>query len=238
MSSIDTHPKPVYFHLLLDADGTLYDFERAQAQALENTFYQCELPFQVDYVGEFARINNDLWKRYEQGEMLQAQVVVRRFEQLFSAHDIGEDPVTFNRRYLENLANCHDLLPEAAEVVTALYGKVHMAILTNGLSMVQRRRLSLSPLSRYFEAVIISEEVGAGKPDEAIFAAAYERIGKPPKEKILMVGDSLNADMRGANNFGIAACWVNPQGIATTDGIIIDYEIRKLGELLDIVLPA
>jgi 2-haloacid dehalogenase len=227
-----------YTHLLLDADGTLYDFEGAQAQALESTFKQFDLAFQESYIEEFADINGELWERYEQGELLQAQVVVERFEQLFSAHAIRQDPGGFNRQYLENLADCHDILPGAAEAVTTLYGKVHMAILTNGLSMVQRRRLSRSPLGKYFEALIISEEVGVGKPDKGIFEAAYEIMGKPPKEKMLMVGDSLNADIRGANNFGIDACWVNPRWVIATDGIVVDYEIRKLGELLDIVLPA
>jgi 2-haloacid dehalogenase len=236
MISISAHHSPRYTHLLIDADGTLYDFDRSQAIALERTFSQFYLPFLPAYAGLYAQINERLWSSYEQSEIPQAGLVTSRFEQLFATLHIPQEPVEFNRQYLKNLAACNELLPGARQAVATLHGKVRMAILTNGLAQVQRARLTNSPISQYFDDLIISEEIGAAKPDPAVFEIAYQRLGKPPKEQLLMVGDSLTADIYGANQFGISSCWYNPFGAARIFGIHVDHEIRTLDELIMIVL--
>jgi 2-haloacid dehalogenase len=84
------------------------------------------------------------------------------------------------------------------------------------------------------DGVVVSEEVGAAKPEGRIFEIALAQMGNPPKDGVLMVGDSLTADIRGGNDFGIHTCWFNPAGRAH-DGCVPTYEIRELRELLAIV---
>ena len=85
--------------------------------------------------------------------------------------------------------------------------KYRLALITNGLRDVQRPRLAGSAIGDYFAEVIISEEVGAAKPDPAIFDAAFELLGRPPRAKVLLIGDSLSSDIAGGRDYGLDTCW-------------------------------
>ena len=159
---------------------------------------------------------------------------VYRFEQLFEAMGVTLDAGAFSERYLENLGQFADLIDGAEELLQSLYGRIGMVLMTNGLSAVQRSRLAKSALERYFAEVVISEEVESSKPDGRIFDVAFEKMGNPEKEDVLIVGDSLTSDMRGGIDYGIDTCWFNPQGRAR-DGVAVRYEIRSLHELEKIV---
>lgn len=87
-----------------------------------------------------------------------------------------------------------------------------MAVLTNGLSRVQRPRLAGAGLLPWFDLLIISEEIGAAKPARAFFDAAWERMGRPAPERVLIIGDSWEADIAGAAACGWRTCWFNPAG--------------------------
>jgi 2-haloacid dehalogenase len=140
--------------------------------------------------------------------------------------------MVFSDRYLANLGTCIDLMPDAGSVLQALHARTHLALITNGLTIVQRARLAHSGLDRFFEVVVISDEEGVSKPHPGIFQIAFERMGNPDKNEVLMVGDSLTSDIRGANTFGIDACWYNPEGKPPAPGIRYEVEIRSLTELL------
>ncbi len=96
-------------------------------------------------------------------------------------------------------------------------------------------RLANSTIKGFISQLIISEEVGAAKPQSAFFDAALERCGYPAKGDMLIIGDSLTSDMQGGLEYGIDTCWYNPSGVAKPDGFDIVYEIKSLHELLEIV---
>jgi len=110
-----------------------------------------------------------------------------------------------------------------------------LAIVTNGLKAVQRSRLACSPIRDYIACMVISEEVGASKPDRAIFDAAFERIGRPLKSEVLMIGDSLTSDIEGGYRYGVDTCWYNPTNQSQSVDLEITYQIRNLGELADLL---
>ena len=224
-----------YTHLLFDADGTLFDFEASQAEALKQTFDQFNLFYQSGFLETYHRINEALWSEFENGRLTQDQVVIQRFEQFFEIIHCPANPLSFNQAYLINLAVHNQLLPGAQQLVQALFGKYHLLLLTNGVASVQRQRIANSPLAGFFEDMIISEEVGATKPNPLIFAAAFARLGNPPKRQVLMIGDSLNADIVGANQFGMDACWINPRHLPHPEVIAVRFEITNLSELLGIL---
>ncbi|MDX9954606.1 MAG: HAD-IA family hydrolase [Anaerolineae bacterium] len=141
----------------------------------------------------------------------------------------------FSTCYLERLGQAGHLLPGAVALLEALSGKIGLALITNGIAAVQRSRLACSDLERYFDAVIISEEVGAAKPDAAIFDAAFAAMGCPPKATVLMVGDSLTSDITGGIAYGLDTCWFNPQAKPRPVGLQLRYEIRRLDEILDLI---
>ena len=90
-------------------------------------------------------------------------------------------------------------------------------------------KMSVCNLNPYFENVIISEDVGANKPDQRIFEFALEKANAS-KEESIMIGDSLEADVRGALDFGIKAIYFNPLKAEKPEDI--EWEIHQLEELL------
>src|SRR5262249_32317018 len=139
----------------------------------------------------------------------------------------------FSARYLEKLADCSQLIDGADAVLLALKDNYQMAILTNGLSVVQRRRLERSSIQRYIAEIIISEEIGAAKPARGFFDIAFSKLGNPPLHEALMIGDGWASDIVGACQYGLDACWYNPKGQPRPNGCDITREITSLRELVD-----
>jgi 2-haloacid dehalogenase len=221
-----------YKWLLFDADGTLFDYDKAESIALKSTFAALGLAYGARYAQVYRRINGDIWRDFENGEIAQERLRTRRFELLFSALGIDCDPGEFSRRYLVNLSLGTDLVEGAEDVVKSLHGRVGLLLITNGLADVQRPRFARSTVGQYFSEVVISEEVGAAKPDTAIFEVAFAQMGFPKKEEVLIVGDSLSSDIKGGYNYGIDTCWFNPARKPSDSGVVAHYEIGELKELL------
>jgi 2-haloacid dehalogenase len=224
-----------YKWLLLDADGTLFDYDKAEATALEKTFKQTSHSFESSYVGVYRRINEQIWLDFEQGKISQARLRIIRFELLLEAVNVESDPAIFCKRYLKHLADGAYLIEDAEEIVRSLYGKIGLLLITNGLKEVQRSRLAKSTIGEYFAAIVISDEIGVAKPNGGIFDVAFSRMGHPRKEEVLIVGDSLTSDIKGGSDYGIDTCWFNPEQKPCELNVEIRYEIRRLSELLDIV---
>jgi len=226
-----------YEWLLFDADNTLFDYEAAERQALALSFEQAELPYGPDVLVLYQEINAELWGDFEGGETTVERVKVDRFAQLLSTLPVAEPPAPadFSVLYLLNLGDCTHLIPDAEFVLQQAGRRAHLALITNGLAAVQRSRLAKSGLAVYFEAVIISEEVGVAKPDPRYFEIAFEQMGYPPKDLALVIGDSLTSDMRGANLYGVDACWFNPDGRLRDPDVEVRYEIHRLCDLLDLI---
>lgn len=224
-----------YTWLLLDADGTLFDYDRSEATALERTFADVGQAIDGRTVGIYRSINSSLWRNFEMGRVTPDEIKVQRFEHLFQAIGIAGDPAEFSRAYLRHLAEAADLLDGAEAALQALHGRVGLALITNGLQAVQRSRLMRSGIVSYLEAIIISEEVGFSKPHPGIFDIAFRRMNQPAKAEVLMVGDSPSSDILGGNRYGIDTCWFNPTQRPRPDGMVVDYEISRLEALLEIV---
>ena len=227
--------KKHYSWLWFDADGTLFDYDRAEAAALRNTFSSLTLPFDDFYLDVYRDINHGLWQALERQEITQAVLRYRRFELLMEAIQLTGSPEQMSSTYVEQLSICSELMDEAYEILMALNEKSQIAVVTNGLKAVQRARLANSTIKGFISRLIISEEVGAAKPQPAFFDTACERCGSPEKGELLIVGDSLTSDMQGGLDYGIDTCWYNPSGVPKPDGFDITYEIRYLHELLEIV---
>jgi 2-haloacid dehalogenase len=225
-----------YRWLLLDADGTLFDYDAAEAAALAATFRAFGVPPEARYGDAYRQINGEIWRAFERGQIAAETLRTERFRRLFQVVGVALDPDSFSERYLVHLGERADLIDGALDVVRRLHGRVGMALITNGLRDVQRSRLRRSGLAPYVSAVLISEEVGAAKPDRRIFDAAFAAIGHPRRSEVLIVGDSLTSDMRGGEAYGIDTCWYNPSHAPRDPPVGVRYEIDDLEALIAIAL--
>ena len=219
-----------YQWLLFDADGTLFDYDQAEKNALQTTFVQLGYPFEPAYLAVYRQVNHAIWQEFEQGQIDQLTLRTRRFELLFQALALRADPRRFSSTYLANLAQQTCLIDGAKAIVEQLAGQFNLAIITNGLTEVQRPRFQRSAIIHHIKQIIISEDVGAAKPDPQIFAIAFARMNHPAKSRVLIIGDSLTSDIQGGVNYGIDTCWFNPAG-QKSNHLNSTYEIRCLTEL-------
>lgn len=228
-----------YPHVLFDLDGTLFDYRKAEAAALAATFAGVGLRFEPPHIELYRRINQGVWLELERGEVTREELKVRRFAELLDEAGLAGDAVALSEWYLEELSRRSDLIDGAVAMLRRLDGKVRKVAITNGLQAVQRPRLASSAIRDMFHGVVISEEVGSAKPDAGIFDAAFEHLGNPPRDQVLIVGDSLTSDMQGGSDYGIDTCWFNPGGeTLDVDDVEIHYEIRSLDAIPGIVAGA
>jgi 2-haloacid dehalogenase len=223
-----------YKSVFFDADDTLFDYPRAERAALRACLLEFSVPVKpAIFISAYRRHNHDVWREFERGETDQATLRVERFRRLAAELNIADLPLArVSTFYLEALSGQPQLLPWALATVRALAKKFPLALVTNGIASVQNRRFAASPITRHFQAVVISEEVGIAKPDPRIFTPALQKIGVKAAA-VLYVGDSVTSDMAAARNAGMDFCWLNPGGVPVPAGHAPAHIISSIKELPD-----
>ena len=224
--------------VLWDVDGTLLDFHESEVFSLKTCFALHQLgDFTDEMLREYRKINRRLWRLLEEGRAERREVLEGRFEKLFSLYGLDTSVADrFNADYQIHLSDRIFFFPKAQETLELLRAKgIRQYAVTNGTAAAQRPKLAKSGLDRVFDAVFISEEMGAEKPAAEFFDKVFEQIGDFAPHELLIVGDSLTSDIRGGNNAGLVTCWFNPDGKVADADVRIDHEIRALDEVAGIL---
>ncbi|MDR5588054.1 YjjG family noncanonical pyrimidine nucleotidase [Clostridium aquiflavi] len=226
-----------YKVILFDADETLYDFKKSEREAFKNTMLNFNIKYNEGYhLKIYQEINTLLWKEFEQGFITQEKLNVERFKRLSDQLKVSFDETNFAKSYIEHLADASFLYDDSIDLIENLNKFYKLAIVTNGLTFVQDRRIRKSIISKYFDIIVISEEILLSKPNPKIFEHTLKNIKHTDKSKVLMVGDSLTSDIQGGINFGIDTCWYNPNKIINKTSIKPTYEISNFNELKSLLL--
>ena len=225
-----------YDTVLFDADNTLFDFDAAEAQALDLTLEAYGYPVDGRSRGCYLAVNRDLWERFDRGEVKREWLVVERFAALQRSLGGHHDPAEMNAFYLSRLAGAGCLLPGAEALCRRLAPSCTLAIVTNGVASAQRGRFARSPLKALIPWLFISEEVGYQKPQRQFFDAVLSAMSPPPSARIVVVGDSLAADILGAVNAGLDSIWYNPHGQSDRPDIVPTFEARTFDQISDLIL--
>jgi putative hydrolase of the HAD superfamily len=200
--------------VLFDLDDTLHDTGGIEAETLVHlcAALREELPDLDDaaFGTRFRDGRDALYGRVLNGEW--DIPAYRRAHLTFACEPWGEPSEALHEAVLrlrdQQLERAR-FVEDAVELLRELRGSgVRTALLTNGPSWMQRRKVDLLGLEDELDAIGISEELGAAKPDPAAFAATLELIDCPAEETV-MVGDHLDWDVRGALDAGMrGAVWV------------------------------
>ena len=229
-----------YRFLLLDADGTLLDFDKDMDHAFRATYETCfssQRPFSQELLDCYETCNSRWWQKLERGECTKPQLVVARFVDFLRETGLSGVPEEINRLYFENLGQGGALLPGALELVRDLAQRYQLYIVTNGNAATQKPRLARSGLMGYVKEYFVSEDAGATKPDKRYFDYVFARIPGFSKESALLIGDSPTSDMRGAQNAGVDSLWYNPKGETLPEGIAVTYQAERFEESRQLLLP-
>lgn len=224
-----------YKYLLFDVDGTLLDFDKAEQYALEYTFRHYDISLTYEINQRYEEINKKLWKDFENGLIDKKTVVYSRFVLLFKEFNIPVDGIAFEDDYQKALGQGYFVLPHTIEVLSALYQKYPLYVVTNGVSQTQYSRLEGTDIKKYFQNIFVSEDIGHQKPSKEYFDYCFKNIDKIDLSKTLIIGDSLSSDIQGGINAGIDTCWFNPNHLDKPEAMPINYEIHDLRELLQLL---
>jgi len=188
-------------------------------------------------VAQYSGINNRWWEILERGEMSKPEILVGRFTEFLKARNLDFRLASkLNEMYQSTLGDYVCFMPFALETVQTLRGKVFQAVVSNGTITAQTKKLKNSHLDQVFDAVFLSEQVGHEKPSRLFFDKVFEELSVKDKTRVIVIGDSLTSDIKGANDSGCFSCWYNPNHMKNTRGILPDIEIDDLRKVIDIVL--
>lgn len=227
-----------YTTLLFDADNTLLDFDKAENEALKSVMAIYNLPATEENCRKYSEINDGLWKRFEKGEIEKAEIKSTRFREFFRYLGVTEnfDPLQVNEKYLSFLKEGGYTVEGASELCRSLTEKGYsIYIITNGIALTQARRLEKSGLLPYISDVFVSETVGVPKPKKEYFDYVLQSITEKDTSKILVIGDSLTSDIKGAENAGLDYIWYNHRKGETPDwlrAVAVVEDIRKIDGII------
>ena len=154
----------------------------------------------------------------------------------FSSLGIPDSPLVARMadRYTTTREEAVRPFPGAVDTLRRLKeAGIRLGMITNGGSGSQRGKIERFRLDRFFEHIQVEGELGIGKPDVRAFRHALDALGVAPADA-WMVGDDLEFDIRGAQQAGIYAVWVDPRG----DGPPAESAIRPdrtIASLSDLV---
>ena len=218
-------------HLFFDLDHTLWDFDKNSSFAFETIFKERDFKISLD---DFLKIyiprNQHYWKLYQVNQISHEELRYFRLKDVFDAlkfevsdaiiHQLSED-------YINYLPEYNHLFDGAIEILDYLKPNYKLHIITNGFASVQTKKLNNSKIGHYFDTITNSEMAGVKKPHPTIFDFALS-LANALKEESLMIGDSYEADIVGAQEAGIEAIFFNEQNIE------VENQVLQIKHLLDL----
>lgn len=229
-----------YKHLFFDLDHTLWDFERNSGATLEQLYSEFKLEERgiavfEDFRVTYERHNERFWERFRKGHIHRDELRWKRMWHTLLDFKIADNNLAhrLSAVYLERLPQQGKLMPYALEMLDyCVAGNYQLHMITNGFEVTQWEKMRTSGIDHYFNKVITSESSNSMKPMPAIFAYAVEAAGASVTES-LMIGDALEADILGAQGYGMDQVYFNPAKIAHQEKPT--YEIDCLSRLRDIL---
>ncbi len=220
---------------LFDADGTLFDFARAEDESIRYTMSSFGIEPTDERVAKYSEINDGLWKALERGEIEKNVLLYHRFELFCQYYGFDADHKKMAQTYMNTLATKGHLIEGAEELIKKLFKKVKLYIVTNGVEFIQEGRYAVSGIGKYFDGKFISGVIGHEKPCIEYFEHVEKHIENFDRSRTIIIGDSLTSDIKGGINFGIDTCWYNPRHKNIPEEMKITYIVDNFDDIYSII---
>jgi 2-haloacid dehalogenase len=218
---------------LFDLDDTLLDFKASEQLSFVRTLQALGVSGDMTALFlQYQTINLALWRAFETGSVSKDFLKVERFRKTFMENGLELDPEAASGLYLDSLSDTVVLIDGAVQLCATLAAAGEVGIITNGVEAIQNQRILKSGLRDYISFVATSEACGYAKPDVRFFEYAAQMARPFVKEQAIIVGDRLDADILGANRYGIESCWFNPERVANTSEAVPTYEAGSLHDII------
>lgn len=225
-------------HIFFDLDHTIWDFDKNAEETLTELYTsyklaQLGLNSCDDFIATYTANNHSLWMEYHLGNISKETLRSERFSKTFIQMGVLPEliPAQFEDDYVRLTPVKTNLFEGSTKVLAYLQQKYTLHIISNGFKESTLMKMDRSGLNPYFTNVIISEDVGVNKPNKAIFEYALDKA-QALKQESIMIGDSIEADIRGAQAFGMKAIYFNPLRKEKPEDVL--HQIHHLEELLSL----
>lgn len=217
--------------IFFDLDHTLWDFDKNSALAFDKIFKTKYPSLNTQkFIEVYAPINQACWKLYQVEKITHDELRYKRLRDSFDElnYVISDNEINqISIDYIEYLPENNKLFEGAIEILEYLNPNYKLHVITNGFAEVQFKKLKNSQINHYFKTITNSEMAGVKKPHPKIYEHALNGA-QVSKENSIMIGDCLDADVKGAIDFGIEAIYFNPEN---NDADIKVISVSKLVEL-------
>lgn len=231
MNMPNSHITDVFF----DLDHTLWDFDKNSALAFERVFQKHKIEVSLtDFLKEYEPINLIYWKKFREETVTKEQLRRGRLTDTFDLFKIQFPLETIDAlasTYIEELPVDNHLFLDTVEILEYLSKKYKLHIITNGFEEVQHLKLKNSGIKKYFSTITTSEEVGLKKPHPVIFEIALKKAFTTP-QKSIMIGDSLEADIVGAQNAGMKTLFFNYRKEILVENFFVITDLSEIKNYL------
>ena len=229
-----------YKTVFIDLDDTLWDFHANAKSAMQEIYEERNLGKYFEsfeqYFTFYAKRNLELWEEYGKGTISKEALQLERFQHPLIQVDVDNKPLAkeIGDQYLGLLPTRTMLVPYAKELLDYLYPNYPLSIVSNGFVEVQYKKIKSCMIEQYFAHVVLSEAANALKPDKRIFEYAL-RLNNATAAETIMIGDSYEADIVGAQNAGIDQIYFNPYTDVTENNKPATYRVKSLEEIMNIL---
>lgn len=220
--------------VFIDIDDTLLDFTRCANDAIKSACNKFGVPYTTTLVDTFHPINLDLWHRLEKKEVTKEKLFDTRFQIVFDKLGIKADGIAFETAFRENFHESAILVDGARDLLEYLRSKYKVYVASNASMHQQTNRMKKAELDGYINGYFVSEEIGFPKPQKEFFDACFKALPDVKPQDVVMIGDSLSADIKGACEYGLKTIWYNHRNEPTSD-VKCDYIVSRLSEIKNIL---
>lgn len=214
--------------VFLDIDNTLLDFGRCAADSIQKGFAEWQMPYDEAVLPVFRRINNSLWARIEDGTLTREELLQIRWQMVFDEMQIDCCGRDFEQVFIRYLTQSHEEVPGASELLRYLSQKYTLCAASNAPHRQQVIRLEKAGFLPYFTEIFTSERLGASKPNRAFFDACFAQLPGVSKDEVIMIGDSLSADIDAGKAYGLRTIWFNQDKEDTAAASQADFIVESL----------
>ncbi len=222
-------------HIFFDLDHTLWDFESNSKATFNKILKDNNININFEkFLNYYKQINLDYWRLFRNDAISKEKLRYGRLKDTFEKINIQvSDQVihTLSEDYITYLSSFNKVFEGTYEVLDYLNKKYTLHIITNGFSEVQNLKMVNSKLDVYFDKIITSESVGVKKPNPLIFKHALEQANATAEESV-MIGDSWEADIMGAKNFGIKPIYCNFENQSVGESVLSIENLLDLKKYL------
>jgi YjjG family noncanonical pyrimidine nucleotidase len=208
--------------IFFDLDHTLWDFEKNSALAFEKVLKLHQVEVELDlFLKHYVPLNAKYWELYRYEKVTQAELRYGRLKDTFDIlnYEVSDELIdVLSVEYIRFLPEFNHLFEGTIAILDYLKPKYNLHIITNGFQEVQAGKMKNSGIDSYFRTITNSEMAGVKKPNPKIFEFALQ-AAHTDKHKSIMIGDCIDADVKGALNFGMDAIYFNENNKDVPSGI-------------------